>query len=190
MSHSCLIEDSSCSKVLALLCQISCFMKHQIFSDGERFWTAASSAMSPCCCNGCRMRFNIVFMIYALCIRLQHFHQVLEDGSLCPVHVVYSGFKHLCAWHWVMRLSCSIQSFCVFIISKRLCPVSILPSVILYSDHAHVAWSLLSPPTVVSLLPSWFIVHLRPVWFCPAARLAHFLKMILFWPSSLPTSWI
>ncbi len=36
LSHSCLIQASSCSTVLGLLCRIFLFMMHQMFSMGER----------------------------------------------------------------------------------------------------------------------------------------------------------
>ncbi len=36
LSHSCLIQASSCSTVLGLLCRIFLFMMRQMFSMGER----------------------------------------------------------------------------------------------------------------------------------------------------------
>ncbi len=36
LSHSCLIEASSCSTVVGLLCRIFLFMMRQMFSMGER----------------------------------------------------------------------------------------------------------------------------------------------------------
>ncbi len=37
LSHSCLIQASSCSTVLGLLCHIFLFMMRQMFSMGERY---------------------------------------------------------------------------------------------------------------------------------------------------------
>ncbi len=47
LSHSCLIQASSCSTVLGLLCRIFLFMMRQMFSMGERSGLQAGHFSTP-----------------------------------------------------------------------------------------------------------------------------------------------
>ncbi len=90
LSHSCLIQASSCSTVLGLLCRIFLFMTRQMFSRWK-IWTAGwpfqypDPSTQPWCCNWCSMWSGIVM--------LENARSSLKETT--------SGWEHMFSRTWI-----------------------------------------------------------------------------------------